>query len=275
MTPQKRRLLWIPALMTLILCGLLLLNVTAPNPTGRRYSSVNPAQVAADLNLPQPGRAAEEVLSWDLGIPRNDSSEGERACICNETRESTTPPGRCNLCVAYHPDVSLAIPDFITESYIADSKDYQSAILSTDDQIRNFLLASDVLNVPLYIYLPHPVDGNLRVSDRTRELIMATGGDVIPYFTHAGYADPVDRIATVGLVLAVLVILGLVFLEFRNSPSVDSGNRDPDAQDSDAIDNAVDSTEATEQFMGRIERLSRRDIDKDNARRDNGNHPDE
>ncbi len=265
---QKRRILLVPAVMVLVICGLLLMNFTAPHPTGRRYSSADPVQVAAELNIIQPGMAAEEVLSWDLGVPRNDSDEGERACICNESRQGETPPGRCHLCVAYHPDVSVAIPDFITDSYIADSKEYRSAILSTDEQIRNFLLAAELLERPLYIYMPHPDTGNIRVSDRTRELIAATGGGVIPYFVYAGYADPVDRFATIGLVLAVLVILAVVILEVRSrtSDTHHSGSDSPD--EADALDSAVDSTDATEAFMERIERLSRRDIDEDDARQD-------
>jgi hypothetical protein len=264
----KLRLLLIPAIMMLVICGVLLMNVTAPDPTGRRYSSADPVQVADDLNLPQPGRAAEEVLSWDLGIPRNDSNDGERACICNEAGEAITPPGRCNLCVVHHPDVSMAIPDFITDSYIADSKDYRSAILSTDEQIRSFLTASDVLNIPLYIYMPHPEDGNLRVSDSTRELIEATGGAVIPYFSYAGYIDPVDRLATIGLVLAVLLILGIVMLQLRNNRTDTHNTGDDEPGKNDSVDNAVDMTDATEEFMKRVERLSRQELDKKETRSD-------
>lgn len=267
---QLRRLLLIPAVSVLLICTLLLLNVTASNPTGRRYSSASPDEIAAELNLSNAGEAAEIALARDLGVPRNDSTDGERVCICNIEHESEdTPPNRCNSCAVYHVDASITIPDFITDDFIADAKDYRSInsrLLSTDAQLRNFLLASERLNRPLYIFMPHAPDGRLGVTDNARDLIAATGGGVIPYFTYEGYVDPVDRAASIGVVLALLVIGGVLVWTLTRTD--ESGGNQPMDSDADAIDKAADSTEKTEAFMDRIDRLSRRDIDEDDARHD-------
>ncbi len=63
-----RRLLFPLALAGIILCGVLLLNFTASNPTHRRYSSQTPLTTGQGTGA-KIGQDAERILSKDLGIP--------------------------------------------------------------------------------------------------------------------------------------------------------------------------------------------------------------
>jgi hypothetical protein len=59
-------------LIALTACVVLLLNFTAPNPTGRRYSSESPLMTGQG-SAQQIGLSAERVLARDLGIARNEA----------------------------------------------------------------------------------------------------------------------------------------------------------------------------------------------------------
>jgi uncharacterized membrane protein len=72
-----------------------------------------------------------------------------------------------------------------------------------------------------------------------------------------------DGFLTACLVLVVLVILAAVITRLRNHSA------DAQIDDSDnVIDDAADSTETTEEFMKRVERLSRQELDKKETRSD-------
>ncbi len=66
------------------------------------------------------------------------------------------------------------IPDFITDTYIADSKFYKNSTLSSNEQLRDFVRLAKDENKPLYIYITQ----NAHVTDEALDLIRSTGGDI-------------------------------------------------------------------------------------------------
>ena len=70
------------------------------------------------------------------------------------------------------------IPDFVTDSFIADSKFYRNSTLSLSEQLRDFVRLAKKQNKPLYIY----VSKQTHVTEPARDLIRSTGGDVIVKF---------------------------------------------------------------------------------------------
>ena len=171
------------------LAVVLLLNVTAANPTGRRYAS-EPVVVIG--NPGEIGLSAERILSTDLSLPRNDDPD-QRQCICNSP--SYTNVGQCRVCVAYSQSVANhRRPDFVSPNFIAESKNRLN-LLYTDtslvNQIGDYAVAARALNVPLWVY----VRKDTNVEPEYRRIVRETGGDIVPYFVTTGYVDPVDRMA--------------------------------------------------------------------------------
>ncbi|MHB8629196.1 MAG: hypothetical protein ACYDBJ_19785 [Aggregatilineales bacterium] len=187
-------------LVIFVVCIVLLLNITAPNPTHRRYSSQSPT--------PGDGPSAEVALSNDLGVPRN-SVTGQRQCFCKGTGD---PPPNCTSCAVKYAALtaSYRIPDFLTGGMIGESKNRQ--YMDEDDrdllsQIGDYSLVGIKLPRPLWIY----VRVDTQVDPVYEQLASATGGDVVYYFTFPGYIDPVDQTARGGLVATggVVVVAGV------------------------------------------------------------------
>ncbi len=78
-----RRIVFLLALISLVASVVLLMNITAPNPTGRRYSSEVPL-VGRQANAQQIGADGERILSNDLHLPNNNEAD-QRQCICGNT----------------------------------------------------------------------------------------------------------------------------------------------------------------------------------------------
>jgi hypothetical protein len=250
MTSNLRRAL-MTCCVALILVGIvLLLNFTAFNPTGRRYSSSMPS-----TTITSNWRDAEIILERDLSIPFNDTAE-TRECICNSNQASGTVPGRCNVCLIPPLPISqnYSLPDFITRDLIADSK--YVTTFSIDEQIQDFILAAQETNREVWIY----VRTDTAYTTSTLDRIQATGGDIVPYFTVTDYYDPVDQIARILIVVGasgVVLVLGWEAWRWIQSQTPD----EPE-ENIDTIDDATDTVDETENFMRRVDRLSRKELDK-------------
>lgn len=203
-----RRLLLLISLSALIFSSVLLLNFTASNPTGRRYSSQIPSQTSRGRD----GGDAERILSIDLDVPHNHTST-IRQCVCNPQYADNPPRQNCDVCTVLSEGVSnYRVPDFFTDTYIAEAKNYapRSDIYGSNrDQIDAFLAMAHYLQRPLWLYVA--VDS--QVTPEVQYLIEQTGGGVVFYFTVPGYVDPVDDGATKGVVASTLSIGVLGFAE--------------------------------------------------------------
>jgi hypothetical protein len=194
---------------------LLLLNITAPNPTGRRYSSQMPLMTGGGMNI---GLDAERILAHDLRLP-NNNDPAQRQCLCHP---GSSIPSDCNLCIPVAPLQSAwRIPDFVSDRFLAESKN--RANLPYDgrevDQIVDYAAAAISLGRPLWVY----VRVNTPVAPEFDALVESTGGAVIPYFTVPGYHDTVDAVAQrllwAGLLLTACPILTIGFFAARATPA--------------------------------------------------------
>lgn len=200
-----RRLAMLLVLIGIIVCIVLLLNMTASNPTGRRYSSAAPATTGLSQDIGQEG---ERILSKDLGRTRNEDP-GQRQCLCGPAApaDSTT----CNACVLTLTTIATyRIPDFISSDYIAEAKNRKSLPLSDRElwsQLSDYAEAAKALDVPLWVF----VRKDSEVDAEYYDLVEATGGGIVRYFTIPGYEDPTDRDAERGLAGcgAVFAVLGI------------------------------------------------------------------
>jgi hypothetical protein len=178
------------ALVVFIVSVLLLLNITAPNPTHRRYSSQMPLTTGQGSGNAI-GDSSEIILSTDLRLPNNNASD-QRQCLCKSM--SSANGKACNLCLPVNDLQSdFRIPDFIAPDFMAESKNTQNLLYTGReyDQISDYALAAKLLNRPLWVYIR--VD--TIVAPDFYEIVHATGGNVIPYFTVPGYVDPIDDAA--------------------------------------------------------------------------------
>jgi hypothetical protein len=255
---QIRRRILIVTVIIIILASTvsLILDTTAPNPTGRWFSS---DIVDTSLDGQVFGKQAEILLGHDLNLPQNDSLEGERRCFCNVNHQA--PPGRCNVCEAKSANISTwSIPDFISDGIIVDSK--AVAYFAVDEQIRNFIEVTEIADRELWIY----VRKDTIFSDTTRETIQATGGDIIPYFVVAAYSFwlIIEQAANNLLLFAIIIAVGLLIWEYIAQQRHDDSA--PSKSLPDEVERAEDSVEETERYMQRMERLSKKvlkDEDKD------------
>ncbi|MEO8612810.1 MAG: hypothetical protein ABI690_33255 [Chloroflexota bacterium] len=268
------RYLAIIAISGIVISIVLLMNITAPNPTGRRFSSAMPLTTKQG-NAQQIGLSAEEILANDLHLPRNEDNN-ELQCICHSPGDSISP-NECRSCFVYVDQVStFRRPDFVAKTFIAESKNRQNLLYTQSDQvdqISDYASAAQLLRQPLWVY----IRVNTTVSNEFQDIVNATGGGIIPYFTVPGYIDPVDD--TANKVLAVsIVVLALVVLEtwalrrFKNRPAVVSSPspkppRMP-KQPADPFGKAIRKTDAAEDFVQRSKEKRRQDIDIEDSRDD-------
>lgn len=206
MQPVKliRRGLMALAFGTMLVCVILLLNFTASNPTGRRYSS----DILRSLNPQTRGLEGERILANDLDLPRNDQA-GQGQCICRSASDTTAP--KCKSCLIVLPSVSTyRIPDFVGKDFIADAKTGPAP--KPDAQIRDFVMAAEQLDMPLWIY----VEADALIGSSYRDMVESTGGGIVYYFAKPGYKDVTDRNAEAGLAGGAMVLSGGLFWEIRS-----------------------------------------------------------
>jgi len=198
-----RIVIMIASLVGIAVCVVLLLNFTADNPTGRRYSSQSPIMVSG-ADGRQKGADAERVLEKDLDWPRNDNTAQTR-CLCRtpiQVRDS-----RCNTCIVVNNGFGgpYRVPDFVNpKKFIAEAKN--AATLSSDDflQLVDYAIAAKELDIPLWFY----VRVDTKVSQKYYDLVEPTGGGIVFYFTTPGYQDPTSRDARTGLVVFAIIFGG-------------------------------------------------------------------
>ncbi|MBA3868034.1 MAG: hypothetical protein H0X30_02670 [Anaerolineae bacterium] len=205
---RLRRVVLSVAVLVLIISIILLMNITASNPTRRRYSSEMPITMGKPNLI---GDDGERILSNDLRLPNNNSN-GQKQCICG----SSSSNGGCKVCIAQIPGTSNRIPDFVTDGFIADSKNEQGLLYIGNkhdtEQIRDFVVASLLTNRRLYIY----VRMNTVISSEFIQLVESTGGAVVPYFTVPAYLDPVDDTSRKSAAASGVVLIGMAWLEWRS-----------------------------------------------------------
>lgn len=190
-------------------CVVMLLNITAPNPTGRRYSSASPLTRTIGGTYKAIGASGERILSADLGVPNNNQAD-QRQCICQNGLGA--PRNQCNTCFAHAPISSpggFRIPDFVTGRYIAESKNRERLLYSFTDQVEqisDYATAARFVGLPLWIF----VRVDTVMSDEFTRLAESTGGGVVRYFSVPDYVDSVDQAARIGLLISVSGLIVLV-----------------------------------------------------------------
>lgn len=263
-----RRVIILLSFVIALVCIVLLLNITAANPTGRRYSSESPVIQGTSQSI---GISGERILAADLNTIRNERSD-MRQCICQGPGPRSV--SECRVCSAYAQITSsYRRPDFVTGSYIAESKNGTSLLYSGRevDQIGDYVIAARALGIPLWVYTR--VD--TRVDAEFMDIVRTTGGDVVPYFTVPDYVDPVDQAATSGLLgaLGVLFFMGFwetsaQYIRRRPKPPKRDKPRRPRGRSNDPVSRAMRTTKATEDFQDDAEESARHDIDIEDARHD-------
>lgn len=245
------------AIVILIVCVVLLLNITAPNPTGRRYSTESPIMTGQGSTA-EIGVTAELILARDLGLPRNEDPD-QRQCFCNQ---SAPPMAECRVCLAYTPLTTSTYrrPDFVAPGFIAESKNRRNLLYTYQDQvdqISDYALGAQALGRPLWVF----TRVNTQVSPEFSRIVESTGGGVIPYFTVPGYVDLVDRAATIGLLasgvaLALLILWGRLEYLWTRQDRPPRRPRQRVSNAARAVANAesfVHQTEERARFKGSVE----------------------
>jgi hypothetical protein len=206
-----RRIGVVLGVIVLAICLVLLLNVTAPNPTHPRYSSQIPRTDTRQYTSNEIGLDGEEILAADLHLPRNQAAE-QLHCICNPTFAENRSE-LCRTCFAISEHVgNYRIPDFVgptlmAPAFIADSKNVAqlSQTYRDFDQIRDYAAVARELRIPLWLF----VRVNSSIDPQYVTLVQETGGGVVYYFTVPGYVDPVDVLAAFGAGVSGLFLLGV------------------------------------------------------------------
>lgn len=240
------RLIALICLIAFTISILLLLNITAPNPTGRRYSSQPPLTVGDGQQI---GASAEWILAQDLHLPNNNDPD-QRQCICSAGRRT---PRKCNVCV--HTQASLSssyrIPDFISPHFIAESKNRNDLLYTGRevDQLQDYALAALMLKIPLWVY----VRVDTPVAPEFTALAESTGGGVVYYFTTEGFVDPVDQGGLAGLLISVPIGTAALLLSVRRPVPSPRG----------PVSRAVRTLDHANEFAQRAKSRLRQDLHED------------
>jgi hypothetical protein len=260
-----RRLLILVPLTIGVVCAVLLLNITAPNPTGRRYSSEMPL-TTGEGSAGEIGGDGESILAADLRLPNNNLPD-QKKCVCGL---SGAVPGGCNLCIGHSPAVdNYRVPDFVGPDYIAEAKNVRQLLVAHDrefQQISEIAAAAREARMPFWVY----VRVDTFVDPAFVALFDGMQGGIVYYFAVSGYVDRVDSIAQIGLVLALLLVLVLLAWDLltRKAPPADELPPSPPKRTSqrDPLRKATDA----EDFARRMKDRARRRIDSHNG--GNGKH---
>lgn len=243
--------------LVFILCVVLLLNFTHPNPTGRRYSSESPLTTGQG-NSNQIGLAGERLLAKDLGLPRNESPD-QLQCFCSTDVQRSNRPAvnECRVCISFIQMASpFRRPDFVSPGFIAESKNAQNLLYDGRelDQIADYALNAKALGIPLWVY----TRVNTNIDPEFYRIVEKTGGGVVPYFTVPDYVDPVDQVASSVMLLSLLAVTLAFILEMAarrpGSKATQPVPKDP-APDGDAED-----------FLKKARERAQREIDAANLR---------
>ncbi|HEX2907973.1 MAG TPA: hypothetical protein VHO69_13980 [Phototrophicaceae bacterium] len=260
-----RRLLLALAFIALVIAVVLLLNFTAPNPTGRRYSSEMPVTTGQG-NSSNIGLSGERVLAQDLKLPRNVRKD-QLQCICNSP-SYRVGVGECRVCLAYTQSVATyRRPDFVSANFIAESKNSQDLLYTGRevDQITDYVFAARAMNIPLWVF----VRVDTKVDAEFVDVVASTGGGVVPYFTVPGYADPVDQAAQrVALGAAgMLLVTGLWEIANRRQPRTVTvpATNPPAAPRRPKSPNPLGKADAADDFIRRSKDRARGIIDTDDT----------
>lgn len=262
---RLRRLVLLVALLGVLAGVSILLNFTPLNPTHRRYSSETPLTTGQG-SANQLGDTAERILSIDLRLP-NNNDPSQLQCLCS--RASDKNGRKCRSCLLVSSDlVTFRLPDFVGNNWIADSKNVQ--ILTTTDQLRDYLVAAQALKWAVWIY----VRVDTQVDEPLETQVRSTGGGIVRYFTVPGYADPLDASARQILVVSIAALGLLLLVEFRTwrlgghfwggvpaSPSQPRRPVDPSGK-------AARSTDTAEDFLRKSRDRHRTQIDEEDSRDD-------
>ncbi|HRE46838.1 MAG TPA: hypothetical protein PLD47_03865 [Aggregatilineales bacterium] len=204
-----RRTVMAVLLVISAVCVVFLLNVTAPNPTGRRYSSL---VMGLPDDLRQKGQEGEDALSTDLRLLTNNRPPIQ--CICG----ANTAPTRqqCTVCFAQIPlsgSAAYRRPDFVTERYILEVKNTIRLAPNTRDheELTDYAEAARASGRQLWIF----TRVNTAVHPIFVDLARSTGGDVIYYLAIAGWHDVTDGRARQGLLLSGVGVCLLAMGERR------------------------------------------------------------
>ncbi len=266
-----RRLLIFAALLGIGFCVVLLLNFTAPNPTGRRYSS---EAVNLSEDSQQKGITGERILANDLDVPNNNTSG--KQCVCGT--HINPPISKCSICVVRSDKIaSYRIPDFVTNTFIADSKNTEKLLVTHTHnypQIMDMVVAANQKRIPLWIF----VRVNTEIDREFYQIVRSTGGDIVPYFVVPGYVDLIDQAAIVGLMIFggifawLLVWESLAGLRLRPTTptpvSMIPRQSAPAPRPHSSLSRAEKAVKSTEAFLEASEESTRKKIDVEDARRD-------
>jgi hypothetical protein len=265
-----RRLAMLGALVSAFICIVLLLNFTAPNPTGRRYSSEIPVTTGEGTSQ-EIGISGERVLAKDLQLPRNENPD-QLQCMCNSTNNTYRPPlNECRVCFAFAQLTSeYRRPDFVAPTFIAESKNAQNLFYERRDftQIGDYAIGARALARPLWVF----VRVNTYLDPEFYEIVEATGGGVVHYFTVQGYVDPVDYTAWRALAISVSIVVvmglfeanaqGIAVFPARPTPKPRPVTpRDP-------VENAVRKSQELQSFKERATDRARKRINIEDSRND-------
>lgn len=207
----KYSLLLLP-MSGIVIALILLFNFTAPNPTGRRYSS---EIVITEGSSSAKGISGETILSQDLGFPRNDIGTSRMCILALNLQPCSNQRGEYR-------------PDFITDRYIIDAKNHVALIPDRNhvrdlEQLTAFAQVAAQTGRSFWVY----VRVDTIIDPLFVELTERTGGGVIPYFRVEGWYDPVDQIAQILLIVSIIAV-GVVLILFwlESLPEVPDDPRD-------------------------------------------------
>jgi hypothetical protein len=235
----------------------------APNPTHRWFSSEALDVRTTTTTSQQKGIQGENLLALDLSLaaPTNERSHNA-ICVCG-TQYTISKPSQCSVCAVYSADISeYRIPDFVTTSYIAESKNQRTLAVSQSRefaQITEIAAGARELHLPFYLF----VRANTSVDQEYYDLARSTGGDVIQYFVVDAHDRRLILEQAIPNIIIILLAVGagvlIVGYIVNNLPKRPS-------HENDEIDDAEHSVEDTEEFMKRMERLSKRSKDEDDKK---------
>ena len=266
-----RRIGIVLSVIVLPICLVLLLNLTAPNPTHRRYSSRMPAS-GPQFTTNEIGLDGEVVLAADLHLPRNDAFD-QRHCICNpsfaENRSGfatpVSPSRKMWVTTAFRTSSDqLSSPRLSSP----DSKNTAQLSRSADDfyQIQDYAAVATELGILLWVFVR--VDS--RIDPEYATFAQQTGGGVVYYFTVPGYVDPVDAVAAVGAGISGLFLLGVEMSSWAARrqwrlpawPTRPTSGKPRNRK----VKRAADATENLDSFQERSKSRARHIIDVEDSR---------
>ncbi len=107
------------------------------------------------------------------------------------------------------------IPDFVSPRYIADSKNVRMLRNADYIQLEVYAEAARLLDRPLWVFIRVDTE----VPPQFDDLVEATGGSIVHYFTYPGYDDPISAGFELAITSAGVIILILVLAEITSWPS--------------------------------------------------------